>query len=136
MGIQPLGTCSDRILKLLLFPSFCTSSRKISFASLFYIFNNFVLFHACIYSPRAGGGGRQPFGTIFLMEEERSSLWSLVACFKKCICSLILCILFMIVYMYIASAGADNPFGPKFCCQQKSLITSTWFYTHLFMIIN
>ena len=36
MGIQPLGTSSGSILKLLLLPSFCTSSRKIPFASLFY----------------------------------------------------------------------------------------------------
>ena len=37
MGIQALGTSSGSILKLLLFPSFCTSSRKIHFASLFYM---------------------------------------------------------------------------------------------------
>ena len=36
MGIQPLGTSSGSILKLSLFPSFCTSSRKIPSASLFY----------------------------------------------------------------------------------------------------
>ena len=32
-----LGTSSGSILKLLLFPSFCTSSRKIPFTSLFYM---------------------------------------------------------------------------------------------------
>ena len=37
MGIQPLGTSSGSILKLLFFPSFCTCSRKIPFVSLFYI---------------------------------------------------------------------------------------------------
>ena len=37
MGIQPLGTSSGSILKLLLFPSFSISSRKIPFASLFYM---------------------------------------------------------------------------------------------------
>ena len=37
MGIQPLGASSGSIFKLLLFPSFCTSSRKIPFASLFYM---------------------------------------------------------------------------------------------------
>ena len=42
MGIQPLGTSSGSILKLLLFPLFCTSSRKIPFASLFYIIFCFI----------------------------------------------------------------------------------------------
>ena len=42
LGIQPLGTSSGSILKLLLFPSFCTSSRKISFASLFYMIFYFI----------------------------------------------------------------------------------------------
>ena len=44
MGIQPLGTSSGSILKLLLFPSFCT--RKIPFASHFTWC--FVLFRTCI----------------------------------------------------------------------------------------
>ena len=30
---------------------------------------------------------------------------------------------FMILYMYIASAGADYQFGPKFGCQKEGLIT-------------
>ena len=31
---------------------------------------------------------------------------------------------FMLLYMYIALAGADNPLGTKFWCQQKHLATS------------
>ena len=37
MGIQPLGSSSGSIWKLLFFPSCCTSSRPIPFASLFYM---------------------------------------------------------------------------------------------------
>ena len=40
--MQPLGTSSDSILKLLLFPSFCTSSSKVPFASLFYMMFYFI----------------------------------------------------------------------------------------------
>ena len=43
---KPFGTSSVSILKLLLFPSFCTSSRKIPFASLFG--KMILLFQACI----------------------------------------------------------------------------------------
>ena len=46
MGIQPLGSSSGSILKHLLFPSFCTSSRNIPFAHYFMWY--FVLFHTCI----------------------------------------------------------------------------------------
>ena len=42
MGIQPFGTSSGSILKLLLFLSFYTSSRKIPFASLFYMIFCFI----------------------------------------------------------------------------------------------
>ena len=60
MGIQPLGTSSGSILKLLLFPSFCTSSRKIPFASFYMIF--------CFISYmniKPQGKGRQSLGTVF-----------------------------------------------------------------------
>ena len=41
-------------------------------------------------------------------------------------------IVFMILYMYIASAGAGNPFRPNYLCQQKGFFTSTSDFTHIF----
>ena len=112
MGIQPLGTSSGSILKLLLFPSFCTSSRKIPFPSLFYMIFCFISY-MCI---KTQDKKRQPLGTIFDASRKVLSLWSLVTCFKKYLCPLILCTFFMILYMYIAFgqgqithlAGADK----------------------------
>ena len=49
MGIQPLGKSSGSILKLLLFPSFCISSRKIRFASLFYMVFCFISYMCTVY---------------------------------------------------------------------------------------
>ena len=77
IGIQPLGTSSGSILKLLLFQSFCTSSRKIPFASLFFIF----CFISYMYI-KPQGKTRQPLGKI-LDASRKVLLWSLVACFKK-----------------------------------------------------
>ena len=49
-------------------------------------------------------------------------------------------------FKYSPWAGADNPLGPEFLCQQEGLITmvicckfkknlfNPWLYTHLFMI--
>ena len=51
------------------------------------------------------------------------------------------------MHVYSPRAGADNPFGTKFWCQQKPLVTSVicykfqknlfevWFYTIFFMIL-
>ena len=144
MGIQPLGTNSGSILKLIVFPSFCTSSRKIPFASLFFMIFCFISY--MYIQPK--GKGRQPFGTRFWWK-----LWSLVACFKKYLCPLILCtFVHDFIYMYIALVGADKPLGPKFWCQHsteyspyhfghllqaaslKKNLFNLWFYTHLFMI--
>ena len=76
MGIQPLGTCtsSGSILKLLLFPSFCTNFRKIPFASLFYMIFCFISY--MYITPQ--GKKRQT-----LASRQVLSLWSLVVCFKK-----------------------------------------------------
>ena len=94
------------------------------------------------------GKGRQPLGTIFLMEAERSyhfDHWLHIS--KKHLCSLILCT-FYHDFLHIALVGADNPMGPKFWCQQEGLITlvicckfqenlfNLWFYTHLNDLIN
>ena len=49
MGIQPLGTSSGSILKLLLFQSFCISSRKILDALLFYMVFCFISYMFIAY---------------------------------------------------------------------------------------
>ena len=68
MGIQPFDTSSGSILKLLLFPSICTSFRKIRVASLFYMIFCFISYMYIM--PK--GKKRQPLGTILLMQAERS----------------------------------------------------------------
>ena len=96
----------------------------------------------------AHGQGKQPVGTIVLMEAERSYHFDIWLHFSKTsLPSDVMHILIMILYIYIAPAGADNPLGTKFWCQQKGLITlvicckfkkhlfNLWFYTHLFMIL-
>ena len=99
MGIQPLGTSSGSILKLLLFPSFCTSSRKIPFASLFHMIFCFISY---MYI-KTQGKRRQPLGTIFLMQAKRFYHRSLVVCLKKNSSALWFYAHFsMILYMYIA----------------------------------
>ena len=120
MVIKPLGTSSGSNLKLLLFSIFCTSSRKIPLPHYFIWY--FVLFHTCTFSPRARGDN--PWGQFFFMIAERShhfdhwfqnntfALWFYVHFF-----------MILYVYMYIALAGADNPMGPKFLCQQEVLLT-------------
>ena len=70
MGIKPLGISSDSNLKLLLFPSFCSSSRKIPFAALFYFVD--ILFYF-IHVYIAPGKEETSLGTFFFfMEAERS----------------------------------------------------------------
>ena len=71
MGIQPLSTGSGSIFKFLsLLPH--------------YFIRYFVIFHTCTYSPRQTTLG------VNLFDGSRKILpfWSLVACFKKYLCSL------------------------------------------------
>ena len=138
MCIQPLGTSS--ILKLLLFSSFCASSRKIPFASLYDI-----LFYSYLYTyTQPQGKRRQPLGTIFLMEAERSYHLITGCMFQKiALPSDFMHIFHDFIHVYSPWAGAGNPLGPKFWCQQEGLITlvicckfiknlfNLWLYTHL-----
>ena len=82
MGIQPLGTSSGSILRLLLFPSFCISSRKILFASLFYMVFCFISYICTVYL--ALGQDETILGDNFDDGSRKVLLrWSLIACFKK-----------------------------------------------------
>ena len=65
-----VGTSSGSILKLLLFPSFCTSSQKIPFFSLFYTCMIFCFISYMYMKPQ--GKKRQPLGTFCFKETERS----------------------------------------------------------------
>ena len=97
----------------------------------------------------APGQGETTLGDNILKETELQvlSVWSLVACFKKYLCPLILCTFFHdSVHVHSPRAAEDNHLGIKFWCQQKPLVTSVicymfqknlfevWFYTH-FMIL-
>ena len=79
------------------------------------------------------------------------TLWQAcqVACFKRQLCPLILCTFFHdFIHIHSPWAGADNPLGPKFWCQQEGIITmviccmfkknlfNLWLYTHLHDLIN
>ena len=79
MGIQPLGTSSGSILKLSLFPSFCTSSRKIPF----FLIILYILFYF-IHVYKAPWQEETTLGDNFFDASRMVlSFWSLVACFKK-----------------------------------------------------
>ena len=106
----------------------------------------FVLFHTCTYSPRVRG--RQPLETFLFMEAERSYHFDHWLHDSKRIFALwFYARFFIILYMYIALAGADNPLGPTFWCQQEGLIalviyckfqkiSSTSDFTHIFSWFN
>ena len=121
-AIQPLGTSSGSILKLLFFPSFCTSSRKIPFASLFYIIFCFISY---MYIIIGQGQGETILGDNFFWWRQKGLITLITGCtFQKNIFALCFYAhIFMILYMYIVLAGADNPLGPKFWCQQEGLIS-------------
>ena len=67
MGIQTLGTKSGSILKLLLFPSLCTSSRKIPFASYIILYD--ILFYF-IHVYIARGQEETTLGDNFLWKQK------------------------------------------------------------------
>ena len=122
MDLQPLGTSSGSILKLLLYPSFCTSSRKIPFALLFYLIFCFISY--MYIQPQ--GKGRQPLGTMFLMEAEKSyqfDHWLHVPKNSSALWFYAHLVFHEFIHVHSLWAGADNPLGPKFWCQQEGVIT-------------
>ena len=148
MRIQPLGASSGSILKLLLFQSFCTSSRKIPFGSLFYIMIFcFISYMYNICSPRARWDN--PWAQFFWWKQ-KGLLTLITGCmFKKiALSSDFMHFFYDFIHVHSPWAGADNPLGPKFWCQQEGLITlvicckfkknlfNIWLYTHLSMINN
>ena len=151
MGIQPLGSSSGSILKILLFPSFCTSYRKIPFCLiilydiLFYFIHIYIYIYIYIY--KASRQKETTLGDNFFDASSKVlSLWSLVACFKSSALWLYAHFFHNFIHVHSPWAGTDNPLGPKVWCQQEGFITmviccnfkknlfNLWPYTHLFMI--
>ena len=66
------------------------------------------------------GQGQTTLGDIFYGSRKVLSLWSLVACFKKYLCPLILCTFFLILYMYIASEGQTPHLGQNIDVNRKA----------------
>ena len=90
--------------------------------------------------------GQTTPGDKILMSTETSCHFA--TSLKKSLWSLILYIFFHdFIHVYSPGAGADNPLGMKFWCQQEHLVTSiicckskknlydVWLYTILFMIL-
>ena len=95
-----------------LFPSFCTSSRKISFASCIIVYD--ILFHF-IHVYIARGQEETTLGDNFLWKQ-KGHITLITGCmFQKQLCPLNLCTLFHdFIHVFRPWAGADNPLGPKF----------------------
>ena len=122
--------------KLLLFPSFCTCSRKIPFASLFYMFLLYYSMH--VYSHRARGDN--PWGQW----KHKGLIYSITGCIFQQISlpSDFNLICFIILYMYIAPGQRQTTYwGQSFYVNRrpyhfghllqvgKTLFT-LWFYAY------
>ena len=93
----------------------------------------------------AGQGQTNPGDKILMSTETSCHFGHLVHISKKSLWSLILYnFVHDFIHAYSPGAGADNPFGTKFLCQQEHLVTSVicckfqerffkvWFYTNFF----
>ena len=96
----------------------------------------------------AGGQGQTTPGDKILMSTEPSCQFRHLLQVSKKSWSLILYIFFHdFIHVYSPRAGADNPLGTKFWCQQKHFVTlvicckfqknlfEVWFYTFFFIIL-
>ena len=132
------------ILKLLLFPSFWTSSRKISFAHCFIWY--FVLFHICICSTR--GRRDSPWEQCFWWKQ-KGLITLITGCmFQNIALSSDFMHIFMILYMYIALwQGQTTHYGQNFYVNRKAssfllfvaslkTISSTSDFIHIFSCFN
>ena len=140
---NPLGPNFDVNRKPSSLWSFVASLKRISSTSDFI--HIFSWFNKCIYSRKSGADN--PQRTKFWCQQK--PLATLVICYKckkKSLWNLILCNFFHdFIHVYSPGAGADNPLGTKFWCQQEHLVTlviccklkknlfEVWFYTFFFM---
>ena len=119
MGIQPLGTSSGSILKLLWYPSFCTSSKNIPLPH--YIIWYFVLFQTCIYRH---GQGETTLGNNIFDGSRKSNHFDHWMHGSRNIFGLwFYAHFFMILYVY-SQVGADNPLCQNFDVNIKA--SSLW----------
>ena len=111
---NPRGQNFDVNRNLLSLQSFATSFKKISLKSDFIHFFFMILYMYIHVAP--GQGLTTPRGRNFYVNRNILSIWSFVASFKKkSLWSLILCIFFMNLYMYIAPGqGQTAPRGQSF----------------------
>ena len=96
-----------------------------------------------------GKGRATPGDKILMSTETFCHFGPLLQVSKQSLWSLILSKFFHdFIHVYSPGAGADNPLGTKFLCQQEHLVTSVicckfqnylfevWFYTIVFMILH
>ena len=112
MSIQPLGSSSDSILKLLSFPSYCTCARKIPFASLFYDILFYFIHAYTAQEKTTRGDFFFFFFFFFFMEAERSYHFDHWLHFSKTyLCPMVLCTLFHdFIHVYSPGRGRQ-PIG-------------------------
>ena len=108
------------ILKLLLFPSFCTSSRKIPSLIIYEIFLNFIHVY------KAPGQEETTFRDNFFLCKQKCLNTLITGCMfqKIALLSDFMHIFHDFIPVHRPWAGADNPLGPNFLCQLEGLITT------------
>ena len=139
----PWGHSFDVNRNVLSLHSFVASFKTNVFEVWFYTFFFHDLIH--VYSPRAGQTASR--GQNFDVNRKALSIYSFVASFKKNLFEVWFYTIFFHDFIHVSSpkAGADNPLGMKFLCQQEHLGTLVicckfqknlfegWFYTILFI---
>ena len=110
-------------IKVLSLWSLVACLKNKTFALLVHAHFVMILIHVHVYSP---GKCRQPIGANILMSTKRPYHFGhLLQVSKKSLWTLILCtFVHAFIHVYSPAAGVHNPWGTKFCCQQKYLITS------------
>ena len=120
-------------------------SKKCLWSLILYNF-----FYDLIHVSRPGAGADSPQGTKFWCQQ-KCLVTSFICCKfqKKSLWSLFYTFFFFqdFIHVYSPKAGADNPLGTKFLCQQEHLVTfvicckfqknlfEVWFYTVFFIIL-
>ena len=100
-----------------------------SWPGSYNILFNFI--HVCIVP----GKGETTFGDIFYGSRMVLSLWSLVACFKKYLCPLILyAFLHDFIHVYSLGRGKQPIWAKILMSTERPYHFNLWFYTHLPMI--
>ena len=123
----PWGRNFDVNRNILSLRSFVASFKKLSLKSDFIHFFFFMILYMYIVP---GQGLTTPWGRNFDVNRNILSLRSFVASFKKISLKFDFIHFFFhdFIHVYSSRAGADNPLGTKFWCQQEHLVTSVICY--------